>query len=78
MKHFHAKDGKGYKWLADRIIEIDKINPQNAACMCTSFSTFRRYDAERQALIKAQLQRLIATEGFSKDCYEIVSRSLKG
>lgn len=78
MKHFHAKDGKGYKWLADRIIEIDKINPQNAARMCTSFSTFRRYDAARQALIKAQLERLIATEGFSKDAYEIVSRSIKG
>jgi len=78
MKHFHAKDGKGYKWLADRILEIDKINPQNAARMCTSFSTFRRYDDERQKLIKAQLERLVATEGFSKDAFEIVSRSLRG
>jgi len=78
MKHFHAKDGKGYQWLADRIIEIDKINPMNAARMCTSFSTFRRYDSKRQELIKAQLERLIKTEGFSKDAFEIVSRSLKG
>jgi len=78
MKHFHAKDGKGYKWLADRILEIDKINPQNAARMCTAFSTFRRYDEQRQGLIKAQLERLVGTEGFSKDAFEIVSRSLKG
>ena len=78
MKHFHAKDGKGYKWLADRIIEIDKINPQNAARMCTAFSTFRRYDEHRQGLIKAQLERLVGTAGFSKDAFEIVSRSLKG
>jgi len=78
MKHFHAKDGQGYKWLADRILEVDKINPQNAARMCTSFSTFRRYDKERQALIRAQLERLVATDGFSKDAFEIVSLSLKG
>jgi aminopeptidase N len=77
MKHFHAKDGKGYKWLADRILEIDKINPQNAARMCTSFSTFRRYDSDRQKLIKAQLERLLQSEGFSKDAYEIVAKSLK-
>ena len=77
MKHFHAKDGKGYTWLADRILEVDKINPQNAARMCTAFSCFRRYDGERQALIKAQLERIAATKGLSNDSLEIVSRSLK-
>ena len=77
MKHFHAKDGKNYTWLADRILEVDKINPQNAARMCTAFSSFRRYDGERQALIKAQLERIAATKGLSNDSLEIVSRSLK-
>lgn len=28
---FHQADGKGYEFLADKIIEVDKINPQNAA-----------------------------------------------
>ena len=28
MKPFHAPDGSGYKWLADRVLEIDAINPQ--------------------------------------------------
>ena len=46
--------------------------------MTTMFSTFRRYEAERQALIKEQLERLVATEGFSKDSLEIATRSLKG
>jgi aminopeptidase N len=78
MRHFHAKDGSGYRWLGDRIIEIDAFNPQLAARMTTMFSTFRRYDAERQALIKEQLERLVATEGFSKDSLEIATRSLKG
>jgi len=47
-------------------------------CLSHAFSTFRRYDDGRQKLIKAQLERLIATDGFSKDAFEIVSRSLKG
>ena len=78
MRHFHKADGSGYRWLADRILEVDKINPQNAARMTSALSTFRRYDVPRQALIREQLERLLATPGFSKDAYEIVSRSLKG
>eukprot|EP00961_Rhodomonas_salina_P265413 3587923-Rhodomonas_salina.1 len=34
MQHFHNPDGSGYKWLAERIVDIDKINPQ-MPIMCT-------------------------------------------
>ena len=77
MKHFHAADGSGYRWLTDRILDIDKMNPQMSARLVSSFSTFRRYDQKRQALIKAELERLIATSGLSRDAYEIASKSLK-
>ena len=43
-----------------------------------TWEALRRYDAGRQALIKQQLERLVATKGCSKDAFEIVSRSLKG
>jgi hypothetical protein len=36
------------RWMADRILEVDKINPQNAASLSSCFSTFRRYDQPRQ------------------------------
>ena len=39
--------------------------------------TRMRYDGVRQALIKAQLERIAATKGLSNDSLEIVSRSLK-
>lgn len=57
---------------------MDKINNQVAARLMSSFSTFRRYDEGRQALMKAELEKLIATEGLSKDAYEVASRSIKG
>ncbi|MDQ2095424.1 aminopeptidase N [Rhodalgimonas zhirmunskyi] len=73
---FHHASGKGYALLADNLIALDPLNPQTTARMCTSFQTWRRYDADRQALIKAQLERLLATPDLSRDTTEMVSRIL--
>jgi aminopeptidase N len=35
------------------------------------------YGAGRQALMKAQLERIVNTEGLSENVYEIVSKSLE-
>ncbi len=59
------------------IEQVDKINPQTAARLASAFSTFRRYDAGRQSLIRAQLQRLLDAPAISKFTFEIASRSLK-
>ena len=56
---------------------MDKINPQSAARQASALSSFRRYDAGRQALMRAQLQRLLDAPGLSKDTFEIASRSLQ-
>jgi aminopeptidase N len=42
----------------------------------TGLAQWRRYDNQRQELIKQQLQRIVATEQLSKDVYEIASKSL--
>ena len=76
MKPFHKPDGSGYKWLADRILDIDKINPQVAAKLTSKLSSFRRFDNARQVLMKEQLQRIKDFVGVSKDTYEIAMRSL--
>ena len=57
--------------------QLDKFNPVIAARQAAALSSFRRYDAGRQALMRAQLQRLLDTAGLSKDTFEIASRSLK-
>ncbi len=75
---FHAADGAGYRFLADRVLELDPLNPSIAARLVKTFSRWRRHDPARQALMKAQLERIVAREGLSKDVYEIASRSLEG
>lgn len=45
--------------------------------MASAFTTWRQYDAGRQAAMKAQLQRIVAQEGLSENVFEIVSKSLE-
>ncbi|EKX51260.1 hypothetical protein GUITHDRAFT_85149 [Guillardia theta CCMP2712] len=76
MKHFHRADGSGHRWLTDRILELDKLNPQTAAKILTKLAGYKRFDAPRQASMKAQLERVRNTEGVSKDTMEIAIRAL--
>ena len=74
---FHAADGRGYDLLADWLIRLDALNPQTAARMSTAFETWPRYDADRQARIRAALQRIAGTAGVSRDLAEMAGRLLK-
>ncbi|RCV32358.1 hypothetical protein SETIT_6G252600v2 [Setaria italica] len=74
--NFHAKDGSGYKFLGEVVLQLDKINPQVASRMVSAFSRWRRYDETRQALAKAQLEMIVSANGLSENVYEIASKSL--
>jgi aminopeptidase N len=78
MSHagFHHASGAAYTLLADWLIRLDPLNPQTTARMCSAFQTWRRYDAERQSAIKAELERILATPNLSRDTHEMVSRIL--
>lgn len=58
---------------------MDKVNRQVAARMTGSsaFTSFRKYDARRQGLMRAQLQRILAQDGLSENVFEIASSSLQ-
>jgi len=73
---FHDDSGRGYKLLADQILRLDKLNPQVAARMMGSLTRWQIYDVQRQGLIKQELQRILSTDGLSRDVYEIASKSL--
>lgn len=77
LYHFHKADGSGYKFLADCIIELDKLNPQVSARMVSSFAQWKLFDERRSALQKEQLERIQAQEKLSPDTYEVVLRCLK-
>ena len=73
---FHAADGGGYEFLADAVIALNSINPQIAARMLTPFKDWRRYTADRQDKMKAQLERISKAPNLSPDVFEIVSKTL--
>jgi aminopeptidase N len=73
---FHSPDGRGYRFLADMILAADRINPQVAARMVPPFGRWKRFEPNRSALMKAELERIVATPGLSKDVFEQVSKSL--
>ena len=75
--HFHAVDGSGYEFLADRVLELDPLNPQVAARLVKALSRWRRFDEVRQGAMRAALERIVEASGLSRDVYEIASRSLE-
>jgi aminopeptidase N len=76
-RRFNAADGSGYQFLADRILDLDALNPQIASRLTRNLSRWQRYDDQRQAQMRAALERLAGAPGVSKDVYEIASKSLK-
>ncbi len=77
LAHFHAADGYGYAFAADRVLDLDKINPQIAARLAACFNRWTRVEPQRRAMMKAELERVASQQGLSPDTYEIVSKALQ-
>jgi aminopeptidase N len=73
---FHQADGAGYRLIADLILALDPINAQTAARFVPSLGRWRRIEPVRGALMRAELERIVAAPNLSRDTYEQVSRSL--
>ncbi len=74
--NFHDRSGAGYEFLADRVIELNRINPQIAARMLSPLTRWRRFDGDRQRLMTSELERILAEDKLSPDVYEVASKSL--
>ncbi|MBY0519660.1 MAG: aminopeptidase N [Sphingomonas sp.] len=76
QRAFHAADGRGYRFVADQLIALDRINPQTAAKLLPPLGRWKRFTSDRAALMRAELERILAAPGLSRDSYEQASRSL--
>jgi aminopeptidase N len=74
---FNRRDGKGYNFVADRVLELDAFNPQMAARMLSTFRGWRTLEPKRRATAKATLQRVAKTKPLSNDVFEIVTKMLE-
>ncbi|MDB5699342.1 MAG: pepN [Alphaproteobacteria bacterium] len=76
QRAFHHPSGRGYRFVADMILAVERINPQAAARLVPPLGRWRRFDKVRAELMKAELQRIASAEGLSKDVFEQASKSL--
>ena len=74
--NFHDASGAGYEFLGEQAMQLDAINPQIAARLITPLTRWRKFDAERQQMMREQLRRIGDREGVSRDVSEIVQKSV--
>ncbi|WP_058959673.1 aminopeptidase N [Type-E symbiont of Plautia stali] len=73
---FHAKDGSGYQFLVEMLTDLNTRNPQVAARMIEPLIRLKRYDADRQALMRKALETLKGLDKLSGDLYEKITKAL--
>jgi aminopeptidase N len=73
---FHRRDGAGYDFLAQKVLELDTLNPQVGSRMVSLFNAWKIYDEPWRSLMGKSLERIAAKEGLSPDIREVVSRAL--
>ncbi|MGQ0456680.1 MAG: aminopeptidase N [Hyphomicrobium sp.] len=73
---FNRPDGAGYEFLADRALEIDRLNPQVAARLLSAFRSYRSLEPGRLARARAAISRVAAATVVSRDSREIVAKML--
>jgi aminopeptidase N len=74
---FARPDGKGFELIAESVLQIDKRNPQVASRLLTSFRSWRALESHRSALAESALLRISSSEELSRDCRDIVDRTLQ-
>lgn len=73
---FHDSSGEGYRFLAEHVLQLDKLNPQIAARLVQALARWKRYDEKRKQLMQTELQRIVGHSDLSKDVYEVVGKML--
>ncbi|MEW5287838.1 aminopeptidase N [Erwinia papayae] len=73
---FHAADGSGYRFLVEILTDLNTRNPQVASRLIEPLIRFRRYNSDRQKLMRVALEQLKGLDNLSGDLYEKISKAL--
>ncbi|MEO8310897.1 MAG: aminopeptidase N [Caldimonas sp.] len=73
---FHRSDGAGYAFWADRVLEIDALNPQLASKISRALDRWTHLEEPYRQLARQAIARVAAGAKLSSDTGEIVSRAL--
>jgi aminopeptidase N len=73
---FHDPSGAGYAFLADQILATDAFNPMVASRLIEPLGAWRRYTPALADLMLAQLRRIAAAPGLSKNVHELAAKAV--
>jgi aminopeptidase N len=74
---FHRTDGAGYRLFAERLAQLDALNPQIAARLATAFNGWQRLEPVRREAACAALDGLAQRQGLSRNLGEIIGNVLQ-
>lgn len=73
---FHRTDAAGYVFWSERVIEIDRFNPQVAARLARALDRWKKLAEPYRSAAREAIARVAAQTDLSNDVREVVSRAL--
>jgi len=74
---FHRTDAKGYVFWAEKVVELDAINPQVASRLARALDRWRLLAEPYRSAAREAIVRVAAKTDLSPDVREVVDRALK-
>ncbi len=73
---FHRQDAAGYVFWAERVVELDAINPQVAARLARALDRWKKLAEPYRNAAREAIARVAAKADLSNDVREVVTRAL--
>ena len=73
---FHRTDAAGYVFWADRVLELDSLNPQVAARLARALDRWKKLAEPYRTAAHEAISRVAAKSDLSNDVREVVTRAL--
>jgi len=74
---FYDGSGEGFKFVADKVIEIDALNPQIASGLAGAFKNYGKLSSEDKRVMGSELERIKNHPNLSNNVYEIIEKILQ-
>ncbi|MCR9205465.1 MAG: aminopeptidase N, partial [Halobacteriovoraceae bacterium] len=74
---FHHESGRGYQYMKEILLKVDKLNPQVASRLASGFKDYKKLVPKQKELMGVELNAILEKDDLSKNVYEIVSKIVK-
>ena len=74
---FYAESGEGFKFVADKVIEIDALNPQIASGLAGAFKNYGKLSVLQKVQMQRELERIKNHPDLSNNVFEIITKILE-